>query len=62
MRLPIDRLRRVSTPLVGFTGDAVTVEEKITLSLTAGIEPQQNNVLVTFTIVQISSTYNAILG
>ena len=38
MRLSTDRLRRVLTPLVGFTGDVVTVEEEITLSLTTGTE------------------------
>ena len=40
MRLLTDRLRRVSMPLIGFTGDAVTVEGEITLSLTARTDPQ----------------------
>ena len=40
MRLPTDRLRGVLTSLVGFTGDAIIVEEKITLSLTVETEPQ----------------------
>ena len=76
MQLPTDRLRRVSTPLVdftegaitvegkisSFTGDAVTVEGKISLSLTAGTEPQQNTVLITFMVVRIFLTYKAILG
>ena len=34
-----NQLRRISTPLVGFTGDAVTIEGEISLPLTAGIEP-----------------------
>ena len=33
MRLPTDRLRRISKPLVNFTRDEVTVKGKITLSL-----------------------------
>ena len=40
MWLPTDRFRRVSTSLVSFTGDAVTVEGEITLSLIAEIDPQ----------------------
>ena len=40
IRLPTDRLIRVSMPLVNFTEDAASVEEKITLPLTAGIEPR----------------------
>ena len=39
MRLPNDRLRRVSIPLVGFTGDAVIVEGEITLPLTVETKP-----------------------
>ena len=61
MRLPTDRLRRVSTPLVGFTGDAVTVEGEISLPLTTKTEPLQSTILVTFTIVRVSSAYNALL-
>ena len=62
MRLPNDRLRRVSTPLVGFTGDAVTVEGEISLPLTTGIEPQQSTIFITFMVVWVPSTYNVILG
>ena len=39
MRLSTNRLRRISTLLVGFTGDAVTMEEKITLPLIVGTDP-----------------------
>ena len=40
MRLLIDRLKRVSTSLIGFTGDAVTMEKEITLSLIIETELQ----------------------
>ena len=40
MRLSTDQLRRVSTPLVAFTGDAVAVEGEIALSVTVGAEPR----------------------
>ena len=36
MRLSADRLKRVSTPMVGFAGDAVTVEGEVTLPMIAG--------------------------
>ena len=39
MQLPIDRLRRISTSLVDFTENVVTVEEKITLPLTTITDP-----------------------
>ena len=62
MRLSTDRLRRVSTPLVGFVGETVAVEEKIILSVIAGVESRQSTVHMTFTVIQVPSTYNAILG
>ena len=37
------------------------MKEKITLPLTAKTNPQQSIVLLTFTVVRVSSTYNAIL-
>ena len=40
MRLSTDRLRRVSTPLVGFVGKTVAVEGEIALPVTAGAEPR----------------------
>ena len=39
MRLSADRLKRVSTPLIGFAGDAVVVEGEVTLPVTVGTEP-----------------------
>ena len=62
MRLSADRLERVSTPLVGFVGEAITVEGEVTLPVTAEIEPRQSTVYLTFAVIQVPSTYNAILG
>ena len=62
MRLPTDQLKRVSTPLIGFTGDAVTVKGEISLPLTTKTEPQQSTIFITFTVVRVSSAYNTILG
>ena len=39
MRLSTDRLKRVSTPLIGFAGDAVTTEGEVTLPVMVGTEP-----------------------
>ena len=62
MRLSADRLKRVSTPLVGFAGDAVMVEGEVTLPVTAETEPRQSTVHLTFAVVQVPSAYNTILG
>ncbi|XP_073117756.1 uncharacterized protein [Elaeis guineensis] len=40
MRLSTDRLERVSTPLIGFAGDAVSMEGEVTLPVTVGFEPR----------------------
>ena len=61
MRLLTDRLRKVSMPLVGFIEEAIAVEEKITLPVTAGTEPRQSTVHMTFTVIQVPSVYNVIL-
>ena len=39
IRLPINRLKKVSIPLVGFTGNAIILEGEIIIPLTAGIKP-----------------------
>ena len=51
MRLSADRLERVSTPLVGFAREAVTVEGEVTLPVIAGTEPRQSTVHLTFAVV-----------
>ena len=56
------RLREVSTPLIGFTGDSVQVEGEITLPTTVGTSPRLSTVFLTYTVVRIPSAYNAILG
>ena len=55
-------LRPISSPLVGFTGDAVPVEGMITLTIAAGQYPRQSRALVNFLVVKAPSTYNMILG
>ena len=55
-------LRPISSPLVGFTGDAVPTEGMITLTVVAGRYPRQSRALVNFLVVKAPSAYNAILG
>ena len=62
MRLSTDRLKNVSTPLIGFAGDTVTTEGEVTLPVTVGTKPRQSTVPLTFAVVQVPSAYNAILG
>ena len=56
------RLREISTPLIGFTGDLVQVEGEITLPTTVGTSPRLSTAFLTYTVVRIPSAYNAILG
>ena len=57
-----DHLRPISSPLVGFTGDAVPMEGVITLTVAAGRYPRRSRALVNFMVVKAPSAYNAILG
>ena len=45
-------LRPISSPLVGFTDDAVPVEGVITLTVAAGRYPRQSRALVNFLVVK----------
>ena len=55
------RLGPISSPLVGFTGDAIPMEGVITLTVAAGRYPRQSRALVNFLVVKAPSAYNAIL-
>ena len=55
-------LRPISSPLVGFTGDAIPMEGVITLTVTAGRYPRQSQAPMDFLVVKAPSAYNAILG
>ena len=59
--IPDGRLGLIGSPLVGFTGDAVPVEEIITLTVVAGRHPKQSRARVDFLVVRAPSAYNAIL-
>lgn len=54
MNLSDNQLRRVSTPLVGFSRDIIRVKEKLLLLL---LEHPTKHYLA-FTIVRLPSTYN----
>lgn len=62
MNLPMKGLKPVSMPLVGFMGDSIGVEGEITLLITTSTPPKQNIVPITFLVVHLPSTYNAVLG
>ncbi|XP_038975276.1 uncharacterized protein LOC103696981 [Phoenix dactylifera] len=62
MKLRAEQLRKVNTPLVGFSGDFVPVESVIKLLITAREEPQSNTLRLDFLVVRVCSAYNAILG
>ncbi|GAV65241.1 LOW QUALITY PROTEIN: hypothetical protein CFOL_v3_08756, partial [Cephalotus follicularis] len=61
LRIPIDRLKPVKTPLVGFR-EMVHPLGSINLSLVVGTYPRQMQVEMTFLVVDTPSPYNVIIG
>ncbi|GAV66292.1 hypothetical protein CFOL_v3_09802 [Cephalotus follicularis] len=62
LRIPVDQLNPVKTPLVGFAGEMVHPLGSINLSVVAGTTPRQTQVEMTFLVVDTLSPYNAIIG
>ncbi|GAV63016.1 hypothetical protein CFOL_v3_35654, partial [Cephalotus follicularis] len=62
LRILVDQLKPVKTPLVGFTGEMVNPLGSIDLSVVAGTAPRQTQVQITFLVVDKPSPYNAIIG
>ncbi|GAV70523.1 hypothetical protein CFOL_v3_14021, partial [Cephalotus follicularis] len=62
LRIPVDQLKPVKTPLVGFTGETIHPLGSINLSVVAGTAPCQTQVEMTFLVVDTPSPYNAIVG
>ncbi|KAK3017633.1 hypothetical protein RJ639_003659 [Escallonia herrerae] len=62
MNIPTDCLRKMDTPLYGFSNHLVAVEGIIALRVAIGTPPTQANFMLDFVMVKILSAYNAILG
>ncbi|GAV78895.1 LOW QUALITY PROTEIN: hypothetical protein CFOL_v3_22360, partial [Cephalotus follicularis] len=62
LRILIDQLKPIKTPLVGFAGEMVHPLGSIELSVVAGMDPRQTQVEMTFLVVDTPSPYNAIIG
>ena len=62
MRLGLDQLRPVNSPLVGFGGMKVHPIGTITLLVVVGAYPQQVTKNMNFFMVDYSSSYNAMIG
>ncbi|KAK3009095.1 hypothetical protein RJ639_015070 [Escallonia herrerae] len=62
MNIPTDRLRKMDTPLYGFSNHPVTAEGIIALLVAIGTPPAQANFMLDFVVVKVPSAYNAILG
>ncbi|XP_075504394.1 uncharacterized protein LOC142541821 [Primulina tabacum] len=56
------QLETVETSLFGFAGHAVYPEGEIVLPLTLGTREFKKSVMTTFTVVDVPSSYNIILG
>ncbi|GAV75731.1 hypothetical protein CFOL_v3_19208, partial [Cephalotus follicularis] len=62
LKISVDQLKPVKTPLVGFVGEMVNPLGSIDLSVVAGMAPCQTQVQMTFLVVDRPSPYNAIIG
>ncbi|KAK3033701.1 hypothetical protein RJ639_033925 [Escallonia herrerae] len=62
MNIPSDRLRKMDTPLYGFSNHPVAVEGIIALPVAIGTPPTQAKLMLDFVVVRVPSAYNAILG
>ena len=61
MNLPTQKMGKMTTPLVGFTGDTVLVEGVIKLPVVVGRAPTKVTVSLGFLVVYTPSAYNVIL-
>ncbi|KAK3036388.1 hypothetical protein RJ639_032157 [Escallonia herrerae] len=61
INIPTDSLRKMDSPLYGFSNHSVAVEGIIALPVTIGTPPTQANLMLDFMVVKVPSTYNAIL-
>ncbi|KAK3019375.1 hypothetical protein RJ639_003955 [Escallonia herrerae] len=62
MNIPSDRLRKIDTPLYGFSNHPVACEGIIALPVTVGAPPNQAKLMLDFVVVRVPSAYNAIWG
>ncbi|KAK3008498.1 hypothetical protein RJ639_014896 [Escallonia herrerae] len=62
MNIPSDRLRKMDTPLYGFSNHPVAVEGIIALPVAIGTPPTQAKLMLDFVVVRVPSGGNAILG
>ncbi|KAK3031167.1 hypothetical protein RJ639_035190 [Escallonia herrerae] len=62
MNIPSDRLRKIDTPLYGFSNHPVICEGIIALPVTVGAPLNQAKLMLDFVVVRVPSAYNEILG
>ncbi|KAK3043578.1 hypothetical protein RJ639_002157 [Escallonia herrerae] len=62
MNIPSDWLRKMDTPLYGFSNHPVAVEGIIALLVAIGTPSTQAKLMLDFVVVHVPSSYNAILG
>ena len=61
MKSPSHRLQPINAPLVGFIENSIQVDGTIALLVTIEKRPYQETKILTFLVVWVPSTYNAIL-
>ncbi|KAK3038964.1 hypothetical protein RJ639_027449 [Escallonia herrerae] len=62
MSIPSNCLRKIYTPLYGFSNHSVVCERIIALPIIVGVPRAQVKLMLDFMVVSVPSAYNAILG
>ncbi|KAK2998129.1 hypothetical protein RJ639_025190 [Escallonia herrerae] len=62
MNIPTECLRKMDTPLYGFSNHPIAAEGIIALPVAIGTPPAQTNFMLDFVVVKVPSAYNVILG
>ncbi|KAK3009410.1 hypothetical protein RJ639_013158 [Escallonia herrerae] len=62
MNIPSDRLRKIDTPIYGFSNHPMIHEGIIALPIAVGTPSAQAKLMLDFVMVRVPSAYNAILG
>lgn len=58
MKLLVDRVMPIQSPLYSFNGEVIMPKGVITLHVTLGMTPKHLNLIIDFMVFKVSSAYN----
>ncbi|KAJ0963310.1 hypothetical protein J5N97_028432 [Dioscorea zingiberensis] len=62
MKLPVENMKPIKSPLIGFNGSPLQPDGMISLPLTLGTPSRTTTAVINFLIVRCPSSYNVIIG